>query len=201
MTTHREDEQATVGSSLLTAQEQAVCNRIATGKAPHSQRAFALLTLNQNSTQAHAADQAGLSTGQVRYWLAKFRKEGLGIFPHTLLEELDTEAAVEPVTEIEGAAEPATDKVDSAEDRAREMKAKKHKRAKEKTIEDQKNKKGKKTKKSLRKAARDQRKRKGRKTKKSIKKTMRDRKKKKGEKIERTKKTRRDRKGKKTKKK
>jgi hypothetical protein len=32
MTTHREDEQATVGSSLLTAQEQAVCNRIATGK-------------------------------------------------------------------------------------------------------------------------------------------------------------------------
>jgi hypothetical protein len=132
MTVRQEDQQTALRSNLLTPQEQAICKRIATSKAPHSQRAFALLTLNENSTQVHAADQAGLSPGQVGYWLAKFRKLGLGIFPDTLLEELDAEAKAEPVTETEGEPEPVIEKADSAEE-GKDVKGEKEKTAKEKT--------------------------------------------------------------------
>ena len=72
---------------LLSAQEQAVITRISTGDAPHSQRAQALLAIDNGATQAAAGEGAGLTSGQVRYWLAKFRKEGLAIFPEDALVE------------------------------------------------------------------------------------------------------------------
>jgi len=61
MTIHPKNEQVPSGSSLLTAQEQAICNQITTRDAPHSQRALALLALTEKSTQAQAAQKA---TGQ-----------------------------------------------------------------------------------------------------------------------------------------
>ncbi len=151
MTIHQENEQATSGSNLLTPQEQAICKQIATREAPHSQRALALLALNERSTQAQTAEQAGLSTGQVKYWIAKFRKQRLGIFPDALLDELDAEAEeaeVELATEIEEEPESVTEKADSAEDKTKDKKAKKGKKAKKKTRKAKKDKKGKKTKKT-----------------------------------------------------
>jgi hypothetical protein len=170
MTIHQENEQATSGSNLLTPQEQAICKQIAAREAPHSQRALALLALNEKSTQAQAAKQAGLSTGQVKYWIAKFRKQRLGIFPDILLEEPDVETEVELVTEIEEEPESIPEKTDSAEDKTKDTKAKKGKKTKKKT---------KKTKKNTRKAKKDKKRKKAKKTKEKTRKAKKDKKRKK----------------------
>jgi len=170
MTIHQENEQANSGSNLLTPQEQAICKQIAASEAPHSQRALALLALNERSTQAQAAEQAGLSTGQAKYWIAKFRKQRLDIFPDTLLDELDVEAEVEPAAGIEEEPESVTKKADSAEDKTKDTKAKKGKKARKKTRKaekDKKDKKTKKTKKKTRKAKRDKKSKKAKKTRKA----------------------------------
>ena len=84
----QENEQVTTGNNLLTSQERAVCEQITNRVAPHSQRALALLALDEKRTQALAAEQAGLSSGQVKYLAAQFRKLRMGIFPTALLEDL-----------------------------------------------------------------------------------------------------------------
>ncbi len=73
---------------LLDAQERAQCARLAAGEPPHSQRAQVLLALDQGETQKDAAQLAGLSPGQVRYWLGKFRHNRMAIFPQDLLVEV-----------------------------------------------------------------------------------------------------------------
>jgi len=76
---HKDDS----GSSgiLLEPQERLACKQIATEKPPHSQRAQALLAIDQGETQAEAGRLSGLSVGQVKYWLGKFRKDRMNIFP------------------------------------------------------------------------------------------------------------------------
>ena len=165
MTLNQENERATSGNNLLTPQEQAICEQIATREAPHSQRAMALLALNERSTQARAAEQAGLSTGQVKYWIAKFRKQRLGVFPDTVLDELDAEAKVELVTEIEKEPAAVTKKADSVKDKTKE--GKKEKKAKKKTRKAKKDKKGKKARKSKKKTGKAKKDRKSKKAKKS----------------------------------
>jgi len=59
---------------LLSAQEREVFTRISTGEAPHSQRAQALLAIDEGASQAAAGAAAGLTSGQVKYWLAKFQR-------------------------------------------------------------------------------------------------------------------------------
>ena len=66
---------------LLTPEEREICGRVATTDAPYSQRALALMALDQGVTQAEAAQLSGLTTGQVRYWRDSFRQKRLGIFP------------------------------------------------------------------------------------------------------------------------
>lgn len=83
-------------NQLLTQEERAACQEIATGGTPHSQRALALLALDEGATQIQAAEQAGLTKGQVRYWLSKFRQERLAIFPEEWLTDLQTEPESEP---------------------------------------------------------------------------------------------------------
>jgi hypothetical protein len=61
----------------------AVCERVAAGEAPWSQRAQALLALDEGATQVGAGARAGLTHGQVRYWLGRFRQDGLSIFPES----------------------------------------------------------------------------------------------------------------------
>lgn len=146
MTVAQGNEQASLESEFLTEQEQAVCVQIACREAPHSQRALALLALNERSTQAEAAEQAGLRPTQVKYWVAKFRKQRLGIFPATLLDEFDTEAEeVELVIEIEEELESVREEADSAEE-TKGTKAIKGKKARKKTGKAEEEKKGKKAK-------------------------------------------------------
>ena len=77
------------GNQLLTSQERAACQQIAAaGAVPHSQRAAALLALDEGVTQAEAGRHAGLSRGQLWYWLSKFRQGRLNIFPADLVDEI-----------------------------------------------------------------------------------------------------------------
>ena len=74
-------ENAQGPEDLLTPEEREICGRVATTDAPHSQRALALMALDQGVTQAEAAQLSGLTAGQVRYWRDSFRQKRLGIFP------------------------------------------------------------------------------------------------------------------------
>jgi len=71
---------------LLSQHELKVCKRIAASEPPYGQRAAALIAIHTNGTQAEAAEQTGLSPGQVKYWAAKFKSQRLRIFPDNLLE-------------------------------------------------------------------------------------------------------------------
>ncbi len=78
---------------LLSEQESVAFKMISTGNDLHGQRAIALLAVDQGATQAEAAQQAGLTPGQVKYWLGKFRQVRMQIFPEELLkaEQVDQE--------------------------------------------------------------------------------------------------------------
>ncbi len=143
MTVQQETQAASTGN-FMTANEKAACKKATTREAPHGQRAVALLALNSGDSQAQAADKSGLTEGQVKYWLAKFRKDSLGIFP--AVEEAVSEAVIadEPVAEeaeVIAEAAPETE-VKSKKDK-KGKKGKKDKKAKK----DKKGKKGKKDKK------------------------------------------------------
>ena len=85
---------------LLSPQEFTICQQISSHKSPHSQRAVALLALNNKLTQFQAAEKAGLSVGQVKYWVGKYRKQRLSIFPQSLLDNLNSASKSEPDTKI-----------------------------------------------------------------------------------------------------
>ena len=71
---------------LLSEQERVAFRMISTGNDLHGQRAVALLAVDEGATQAEAAQQAGLSPGQVKYWLGKFRQVLIEIFPEQVLK-------------------------------------------------------------------------------------------------------------------
>ena len=75
---------------LLTPEEQAACEQFVADDTLHGKRAAALLAVNDGHTRAHAAEQVGLSPGQVKYALARFREIGMGMFPSDQ-EEVPTE--------------------------------------------------------------------------------------------------------------
>jgi transposase-like protein len=79
----RESENRQAAGKLFNPEERAVCERVAAGEAPWSQRARALLALDEGVTQVEAAGRSGLTHGQVRYWLGKFRQDGFSIFPES----------------------------------------------------------------------------------------------------------------------
>jgi hypothetical protein len=83
-------------SKLLSPEERAILSQIAAQDPPFSQRAQALLTIDQGATQSAAGQEAGLSLGQVRYWLGKFRKGRLSIFPAEMLQPAQKEEIAAP---------------------------------------------------------------------------------------------------------
>jgi hypothetical protein len=93
-------------TQLLTSEEQAVLSKVATKEPPHSQRAQALLAINEGATQAEAGVQAGLTRNQVRYWLTKFRANRTAIFPDELLIQAQQVEAESPQSSAEQAASP-----------------------------------------------------------------------------------------------
>ncbi len=72
---------------LLTPRENAIWRQIAKREDMYARRARALLALDAEHTQVEAGEHAGLSERRVRYWLAEFRKQRLGIFPVHVLAE------------------------------------------------------------------------------------------------------------------
>jgi len=66
---------------LLTPAQVTKCKNIAASESEFSSRAAALITVHGGSSQAEAATQSGLTIGQVRYWIAKFRRLAMGAFP------------------------------------------------------------------------------------------------------------------------
>jgi len=74
-----------VDGLLLTSEEYQACQKVLVEQAPYNQRAQALLAIDQGATQLQASQQSGLTRGQVKYWLGKFRQERLAIFPEDLL--------------------------------------------------------------------------------------------------------------------
>ena len=66
--------------SLLPPAERSVHEEYAGGGDARARRAAALLALDEGLTQSEAAARAGLSSRRVRYWLARYRAEGTGIY-------------------------------------------------------------------------------------------------------------------------
>jgi hypothetical protein len=99
---------------------------------PHSQRALALLALDGGATQAQAAEKAGLSPGQVKYWIAKFRKQRLGIFPEAILDELTAaieSTVVEIIAEADEGIETVQEEVHPVESKTMGSKGRKRKKS------------------------------------------------------------------------
>jgi CHAD domain-containing protein len=66
--------------SLLPPDERPAHEAYAGGRDARAPRARALLALDEGLTQVEAATRAGLSSRRVRYWLARYRVEGTGIY-------------------------------------------------------------------------------------------------------------------------
>ena len=132
MTTQLESKRVALNNNFMTAQEQTVCMQIANSETPHSQRAMALLTLNEGNTQGQAADKSGLSTGQVKYWVARFRNHRLEIFPEALVEELSVKADAKTPTEIEAKPKSSAKGDDSAKTKSKGKKTNEKKKSKKK---------------------------------------------------------------------
>lgn len=50
----------------------------------HGNRAKALLLLSEGASQEDAAEKTTLSLGQVRYWLGRYRANGIACFPEII---------------------------------------------------------------------------------------------------------------------
>jgi len=75
-------------AKLLTEEQRAICQDITAKKIKvESQRAQALLAVDDGMTQVKAAEEADLSAGQVRYLITNFKKKGLDLFPEELLKK------------------------------------------------------------------------------------------------------------------
>ncbi len=66
--------------ALMSAAERAVHEAHASGEGARARRAQALLALDRGLSQVEAGRVAGLSDRRVRYWLARYRVEGTGIY-------------------------------------------------------------------------------------------------------------------------
>jgi outer membrane biosynthesis protein TonB len=62
---------------LLTPRDVTACKKLAASDLADSQRAAALLAIHQGATQAAAAEATGLSIGQVKYIVTRFRRLGM----------------------------------------------------------------------------------------------------------------------------
>ena len=99
---------------LLSYEERDILGEVATKDPPFSQRAQALLAIDEGTTQTEAGRQAGLTHGQVRYWLKKFRESGMSAFPEELLDQATQDAAVDEVQPDLPEAEKTVDPVEEA---------------------------------------------------------------------------------------
>lgn len=67
-------------AALLTDAQKEVCLELRKKSSKNSPRAAALLALDQGVTQSQAAEKSGLTLGQVRYFVRRFRSVGMAMF-------------------------------------------------------------------------------------------------------------------------
>lgn len=123
--------------NILTPEEVGICQKLAKLDIKLvSQRAQALLLINDGTTQADTAETSGLTIGQVRYLMIIFRKDGINIFPEKLLSALvtttpeETEPDEKEVKEEKAAKAVKKPKSTSKKPKAKEKKEKKVKKSK-----------------------------------------------------------------------
>ncbi len=75
-------------AGLLTTPQRDMLISLSERSDLHGRRARAILALDRGATQVEAAEGARMSERRVRYWLAEFRKHGLGIFRAQVLESV-----------------------------------------------------------------------------------------------------------------
>jgi hypothetical protein len=126
------------GGKLLSAQEREAFKMISTGNDLHGQRALALLAIDEGATQEQAGQRAGLTTGQVKYWLGKFRRVRMDIFPEQVLNA--DQMALDQEASDQGA------QVADKTKKSKKTKKSQGKKSKKKTSKKSKTKKGKKSK-------------------------------------------------------
>jgi hypothetical protein len=121
----------------LTPTEREICRKIAPMKAGlASQRAAALLAIDEGVTRAEVAKQTGLRTGQLHYLLTRFRLKHLSIFPEDMIGKTpkpaiaSTKAKSKPKKET--VKKPKKDKKTGKKDKKEKTKKKKKKKAKSK---------------------------------------------------------------------
>ena len=78
---------------LMVAAERLVHEAQASGEGARARRAQALLALDRGLSQVAAGRVAGLSDRRVRYWLARYRVEGTGIYDDEAVDPGTGEAA------------------------------------------------------------------------------------------------------------
>lgn len=82
--------------SFLSDTERAALQKIAQVESGmDSQRASALLLIDRSTSYRVAGEQSGLTLGQVRYALIRYRKLGLAMFPPLPVEEQPNEQEVD----------------------------------------------------------------------------------------------------------
>ena len=143
----QEESTTQTNDKLLTEEERDVCQKIAKLDAGlSSQRAATLLIVDDGLTPATAAEQTGLTLGQIRYLITAFRKKRLGLFPDDVLSQV--QSATETIEPVEAEAEVQTEKTAKKIKKAKKSKAakakKKEKKAKAKAKGKKKTKKSKK---------------------------------------------------------
>ena len=142
---------------LLTPEERAVCERISQADdAPYNYRAQTLLALDEGMSQAQAGERSGLTRGQVKYALSRFRQHKLGIFPEHLqapVTSVPAEPQPQPVTppepepaEAVAVSDPPAEPAESKEQKAEKVNDKKKSKKKKKNAKKDKPKKDKKKK-------------------------------------------------------
>jgi CHAD domain-containing protein/transposase-like protein len=97
-------------AGLLTADEERLLARIARRTDTVGRRARLLLALHEGALQREAAARVGMAPRTVRYWLNRFRHEGLAIFPRRLVAgaaERPAHPAAEPAVAAPAKAPPA----------------------------------------------------------------------------------------------
>jgi Mg-chelatase subunit ChlI len=127
---------------LLKPAEVTACKTLAADNLADSPRAVALLAIHQGATQAQAAESSGLTLGQVKYIVTRFRR--------LRMAALNTENA-DKVSDTQGSARNSTsNKKKKAKDKDKKAK-KKQKKEKNKKDKDKNKDKAKKNKKDKKK--------------------------------------------------
>lgn len=135
-------------SKLLSKKEQELCQHIAlSDENLAGKRAKALLALNDGVTRAIAAENSGLTDGQLKYLLSAFTLKRLSIFPEDIFSSLPTPEKETPIEKVKKKTQKASKKGKKDKKKLKNKKKdKKKKKDKVKKSKSDKNKKSKKKK-------------------------------------------------------